>query len=77
MTKEISEKQRMWRIAGRYSSLGIELAFSISLPALAGNWADERFGIEPFGVLFGVVVGIGASVQAIRRIILFREKEKF
>ena len=69
MTEPRSEKQRMWRLAGRYSSLGIELAFCIVVPALAGNWLDGKFDTSPYGVLFGAIVGVGAFVPSVRRII--------
>ncbi|MED5463526.1 MAG: AtpZ/AtpI family protein [Myxococcota bacterium] len=77
MTEPRSEKQRMWRLAGRYSSVGIELAICIAVPVLIGNWCDNKFDLSPYGALFGAIVGVGACIQAIRRIIRSFKNENF
>jgi len=63
------EKRRMWRLAGRYSSVGIELAAAITFGTLIGAWLDDHFDSTPWGIGFGLVVGIGAAIKTLRRVI--------
>ena len=69
-----SDKQRMMKLAGRYSALGIEIAAAIGIGALGGNWLDEKLQSSPWGLFAGMVVGIGAAVQAIRRTVIAYRK---
>ena len=73
--KGTSEKQRMWRLAGKYSSFGIELAFCLIVPTLVGNWADEKFDFGPYGLYVGMVIGLGAAFESVRRLIQFSKKK--
>ena len=63
------DKKHMYKIAGRYSALGIEIAAAIVLGALLGDWLDEKFQISPWGLFGGMVVGIGAAVRAVTRMV--------
>lgn len=65
----MNEKQRMWKIAGRYSAVGIEMAFAVAIGAIGGKWLDDTLGTGPWLGAFGVVIGIGAAVKAIFRVI--------
>jgi ATP synthase protein I len=64
-----SEQQRMWKLAGRYSAVGIEIAVSVAFGVLGGRWLDGKFGTEPYLMWFGMVVGIGAAVRSITRLV--------
>lgn len=68
-SKSNSERQRMWRLAGRYSSVGVEMAVCIGGTTWAGHYADQQFGTKPWLFLFGLIVGIGAAIKAVMRII--------
>jgi len=59
--------QKMWRLAGRYSSLGIEMTVAVALGVFGGRWLDGQFGTEPFLFWFGLVVGIGAATRGVVR----------
>ena len=63
-----TEKQRMWKLAGQYSSVGIEMAVCIAASVWLGTIADEKFGTDPGFTLFGFVVGIGAATKAVIRV---------
>jgi len=58
----------MWRLAGRYSAVGIEMSAAVAIGALGGDYLDHRWGTEPYLFWFGLTVGIGAAVRAIMRI---------
>jgi hypothetical protein len=47
-SKSNSERQRMWRLAGRYSSVGVEIAVCIGGTTWAGHYADQHFGTKPW-----------------------------
>ncbi len=59
----------MWRLAGRYSAVGIEIATAFTLGALGGHWLDKKLGTSPVLFLVGITVGTGAAVRAILRVI--------
>ena len=65
------ERRRMWKLAGRYSSVGIEMAASLALGAIGGGWLDRRFGTGPWlqtvGIGLGVVMAIQSVVRVVRR----------
>ena len=67
--KGLTERQRMWRLAGRYSSVGVEMAICIGGTSYAGYYADQHFGTKPWLFVFGVIVGTGAAIKAIIRVV--------
>jgi ATP synthase protein I len=71
------ETQRMWKIAGRYSALGIEMAAAVVIGTVGGNYLDERLGTAPWLFWFGVVVGIGAAVQGGIRVARLKKRDGF
>jgi len=56
----------------RFSSVGLELALSVLLGFLAGDWLDGRLGSTPWAALAGVVLGSTAGFlnlwRALRRL---------
>ena len=63
-----NDKQKMWRLAGSYSAVGIEMAAAVAIGTLGGLWLDSKLGTEPYLFLFDLVVGIGAATRTIIRI---------
>lgn len=57
----------MWRVAGIYSAVGIEMALAVGIGTWGGMAADDRFGFAPWGALAGFVVGVGAAALAVWR----------
>lgn len=50
-------------------SLGIEIAAYVGLGFIGGPWLDHRFHTEPWFRWLGYVVGIGAPINALVRIV--------
>ena len=46
----------------RYSGVGLELAGATAGLALLGYWIDGKFGTSPWGILGGVIIGIGGGM---------------
>ena len=63
------DSDEMWRLAGRYSAVGIELAVSVTLGTIGGAWLDRKLGTDPWLLWFGIIVGIGAATRVILRVV--------
>lgn len=62
-----SERERMWRLAGQYSAIGIELAIVMLAPILLGGWLDNRWDYAPWGMGGGAALGLAAAARLIAR----------
>lgn len=53
----------------RYGTIGISWAFLTAVLLYAGyrggQWLDARWGTEPFGLVFGLLVAVGLSLAAL------------
>jgi len=49
----------------RASAVGIEMAIGVVLGLLAGQWADEKLGTDPWLTLLGLVLGAGVGFRAL------------
>lgn len=56
-----SQTQRDWRMAGAASGIGCTVVVSLLLTIGGGIALDRWLGIEPIGVLSGVVLGLAAA----------------
>jgi F0F1-type ATP synthase assembly protein I len=63
------EADRQWKLAGRFSAVGIEMAAAVAIGALGGRWLDGKLGTDPYLMWFGLAVGIGAAVRAVLRVV--------
>jgi F0F1-type ATP synthase assembly protein I len=50
-------------------SFGLEIAAYVAIGFMGGPWLDHRFHTEPWFKWLGWVVGVGAPINAFRRII--------
>ena len=64
-----ASERAAWRLAARYSALGIEMAAALVFAVMAGAWLDGRYGSSPWGLLAGFTVGCGAAGLAIARLL--------
>jgi ATP synthase protein I len=63
------EEQKMWRLAARYTSVGIEIAAAIGVGVVVGVWLDERWGTKPYLFLAGLALGLGTATSTIIRVV--------
>lgn len=47
------------------SAVGIEMAIAVVLGLVAGGWADEKLGTEPWLALVGLLLGFGVGFKAV------------
>jgi ATP synthase protein I len=65
----LGERERMWRLAGRYASVGIEIAVSVAIGTFGGMWLDTKLGTEPVLFWIGIGIGVGAAVRTVVRVV--------
>jgi ATP synthase protein I len=58
----------MLRIAGTTGAVGIEIAASIAVGYLGGDYLDKRFDTTPWITCFGLAAGVGAAIKALIRV---------
>lgn len=66
---QLTESQKMWRIAGKYSALGIEMTIEVGGCTYLGIWLDKKFGTAPILMWVGMVLGFAAAIRAVQRTI--------
>lgn len=70
------DQKEMWRLAARYSAVGLEIAIAIVLGFFVGRWIDGQAGTEPWWMLVFVLLGVGAGVKALVRVVRKTDLEK-
>jgi ATP synthase protein I len=59
----------MWKLAGQYLALGVEMVIAVAVGTLGGRWLDGKFGTTPYLFWFGMIVGIGAAARGVIRVV--------
>ena len=57
-----------WRTVGELGTLGLSFVFALVIGTWAGLWVDRTFGLSPWGMLVGFVLGFAAAVLNVVRI---------
>ena len=52
----------------KYLGLGVELGIVMTLPVYLGHLADAEWDCAPYGLSFGLLVGIGGLIKSVRRV---------
>jgi len=52
----------------KYLGLGVELGIVMTLPVYLGHLADQRWDFAPYGLGFGLLVGIGGLIKSVGRV---------
>ena len=61
--------------AGQYAGAGIQLAVSIFLCLLGGNWLDRHWGTTPLFLILGTFLGAGAGFYNLYKILTLANAE--
>ena len=51
----------------RYAGLGVELAATVTVGALAGQWADRKTGAPGVFTIVGALLGFGVTMYTLIR----------
>lgn len=72
--------QQHWKSAGAYSTLGLEIALSVIVGLLFGQWLDKKFQtggwLTALWFVFGLVAGGRALYRALQRANREAEREE-
>ena len=60
--KSARDRGRALREAGPYLGLGTTLAATVGVGVAVGHWLDGRLGTEPWFLLAGGIVSLGAAL---------------
>jgi ATP synthase protein I len=66
----------MWKLAGRYGAVGLELGIAVLLGYLLGSWLDKKAGTEPYLMILFVVLGAGAGIRGLIRVVRTTDLDK-
>jgi ATP synthase protein I len=58
----------MWQVAGTAGALGLEILLALAVGFFGGQWLDGKLGTAPWFQWIGLVVGVGAAINALVRI---------
>jgi F0F1-type ATP synthase assembly protein I len=58
----------MWRTAGEYGAVGLEMGLAVVVGYYAGTWLDEQLGTEPYLFWFMLAAGFGAAFKGLFRV---------
>ncbi len=64
-----TQPESPWRTTARMASVGIEFAGCIVIGLGLGVWIDSVFSVEPWGMLTGLILGIGAAFRILVRLV--------
>lgn len=68
------DNRQYLRKALDFSAIGLEMGISVAIGVYLGHLADTKFGIEPWGVLCGIFIGLGAAGMALYKAYLRLKK---
>lgn len=73
------EQREQLKQLGSLSTVGLEIALSIAVGYLGGQWLDEKLGTEPWlewtGLGFGLAAGALSLYRVVRRAQRMMEEE--
>jgi ATP synthase protein I len=61
--------RRPYKAMALMSGITAQLVGSILVGIFAGRWLDKTFGTEPLFLIIGLLLGLGAGVYAMLRLI--------
>jgi ATP synthase protein I len=70
-----SPVQQDWKALGNYGTLGLEIALSVTVGLLGGQWLDRRFHTHGVLTWVGFAYGLAAAGRAIYRAVRKANRE--
>jgi len=59
------DQKRMWRLVGRYGSVGLEMGIAVAVGLFLGRYLDDKFDTKPWLTVFLGAAGVGAAGKAV------------
>lgn len=61
---------------GIYGALGFQLVASILIGVFGGQWLDKKLGTNPWLMMAGLFLGVGAGFYNLFRVVLWKNRKK-
>lgn len=58
-----------------YGAIGFQLAISVVAGVMAGRWLDMRWGVTPWLTIVGMLLGFGAGLWNLIRLLKWKDKD--
>ncbi|OIP32105.1 MAG: hypothetical protein COW04_07335 [Deltaproteobacteria bacterium CG12_big_fil_rev_8_21_14_0_65_43_10] len=71
----MENKRKLFRLIGRYSTIGLEMVISVVIGILFGWWLDRLFNTEPWLTIIFMLFGIVAGFRSLFRLLKDIEKD--
>lgn len=62
------EGRKQLKALGEVSTIGIEMAVSVIVGVMGGQWLDEKFGTDSVFELLGLFAGLAAAFRSLYRV---------
>lgn len=73
--KKLSDRDSFMMAFGIYGALGFQLVASILVGVFGGQWLDKKFGTEPWLMMLGLFLGVGAGFYNLFRVVLWKNQK--
>ncbi|MEW6614575.1 MAG: AtpZ/AtpI family protein [Thermodesulfobacteriota bacterium] len=71
----MKNKRKLFRLIGRYSTIGLEMVISVVIGILFGWWLDRLFDTKPWLTMIFMLFGIVAGFRSLFRLLKDIEKD--
>lgn len=73
--KKLSDRDSFMMAFGIYGVLGFQLVASILIGVFGGQWLDKKFGTDPWLMMLGLFLGVGAGFYNLFRVVLWKNQK--
>jgi ATP synthase protein I len=70
------EKKKQYKQLARYSSIGLEMGFSVAIGAAMGYFLDKYFNTTPWLMILFLILGIVAAFRSLFRLMKDIDKDE-
>ena len=63
--RTVSESKKMWKQAGRFGAVGLEMGIAVVIGMLGGDFLDTELDTEPVFFWIGFALGLAAAAKAV------------
>ncbi|RJP56853.1 MAG: AtpZ/AtpI family protein [Deltaproteobacteria bacterium] len=65
----MENKRKLFRLIGRYSTIGLEMVISVVIGILFGWWLDRLFNTKPWLTIVFMLFGIAAGFRSLFKLL--------
>jgi len=73
--KKLSDRDSLMMAVGVYGAVGFQLVASILIGVFGGQWLDKKFGSQPWLMIAGLFLGVGAGFYNLFRVVVWKSQK--